>query len=152
MEAYLATIMTSTNPKSYVVLLDLDSDSGISFRNDNYHRNSYMQRFLRHFLPAINLRRDRIVLLYNKIDMTMFGTIHGCHNARGARQDAEIYYGQLFARLRGGLFNIEQFAFKTFCTGMFSRQVNNWGEEEKIYHVADDCYPCDLWREITRKF
>lgn len=149
-EAYLATIMTSTNPKSYVVLLDLDS--GISFRNDGYHRNSYMQRFLRYFLPAINLKRDRIVLLYNKIDRTMFGNIHGCQNPKGARQDAETYYGLLFARLKGGLFNIEQFAFKTFCTGMFSRQVNNWGEEEQIYNVADDSYPRDLWKEITRKF
>lgn len=149
-EPYLATIMTSTNPKSYVTLLDLDSD--ISFRNDSYHRDSYAQRFLTHFYPAINLDRDRIVLLYNKIDKTMFGTINGCTDARGARRDAELYYRQLFARMKGGLFNMEQFVFKTFCTGMFSKQMDNLGNEYQTYNVADDIYPRELWKEIVKKW
>lgn len=149
-EPYLATIMTSTNPKSYVTLLDLDSE--ISFRNDQYHRDSYAQRFLTHFLPAINLDRDRIVLLYNKIDKTMFGSINGCHDPKGARKDAEIYYKQIFAKLKGGLFNLEQFAFKTFCTGMFAKQTDNFGKEYQTYNVADDKYPRELWKEIIKKF
>lgn len=149
-EPYLATIMTSTNPKSYVALLDLDSE--ISFRKDSYHRDSYAQRFLTHFYPAINLKRDRIVLLYNKIDKTMFGTINGCTNAKEARKDAELYYKQLFANMKGGLFDIEQFVFKTFCTGMFSEQMDNLGNTYQTYNVADDIYPRELWKEITKKW
>lgn len=149
-EPYLATIMTSTNPKSYVALLDLDSE--ISFRNDSYHRDSYAQRFLTHFYPAINLKRDRIVLLYNKIDKTMFGTINGCTDAKGAREDAELYYKQLFANMIGGLFKMEQFVFKTFCTGMFSAQMDNLGNTYQTYNVADDIYPRELWKEITKKW
>lgn len=149
-EPYLATIMTSNNPKSYVMLLDLDSE--VSFRNDSYHRDSYAQRFLNYFLPAINLNRDRIVLLYNKIDKTAFGTINGCSNPREARKDSEIYYKQIFARIKGGLFNLEQFAFKTFCTGMFSGQLDEAGNRYQIYNVASDTYPRDLWREIVKKW
>lgn len=149
-EPYLATIMTSKNPKSYVMLLDLDSE--ISFRNDSYHRDSYAQRLLDHFLPKINMKRDRIVLLYNKIDMTPFGTINGCHNYSGAKEDAKMYYKQIFAKLRGGLFNLEQFAFNTFCTGMFSDQYNAFGEKYQTYNIADNVYPRDLWKEIVKKW
>lgn len=147
---YLATIMTSTNPKSYVMLLDLDSE--VSFRINENHKDMYAQRFLDCFLPAINLKRDRIVLLYNKIDTTSFGTINGCHNPKGAREDAEIYYRQIFSTLRGGFFNLEQFAFKTFCTGMFAKQTDSFGKEFQTYNVADDIYPRELWKEIIKKW
>ena len=93
-EPYLSTIMTSRNPKSYVVLLDLDSD--VCFRNDSHHRDSYSQRFLEYFYPNIDVRRDRIILLYNKIDVTPFGTINGCTDPNGAKADAKIFYQQLF--------------------------------------------------------
>lgn len=149
-EPYLATIMTSKNPKSYVVLLDLDSE--ISFRNDSYHRESYTQRLLNHFLPKINMKRDRIVLLYNKIDVTPFGTINGCHNSSGAKADAKMYYRPIFARLTGGLFNLEQFAFNTFCTGMFAKQYDALGEEYQTYNIADNVFPHDLWKEIVKKW
>lgn len=149
-EPYLATIMTSNNPKSYVMLLDLDSE--VSFRNDSYHRDSYAQRFLNYFLPPINLKRDRIILLYNKIDRTPFGTINGCQNPKGAKEDAKIFYRQIFAKLTGGFFNLEQFAFKTFCTGMFSSHFDDSGEEYQIYNVASDTYPRELWQEIVKKW
>lgn len=149
-EAYLATIMTSTNPKSYVTVLDLDSE--ISFRNDSYHRDSYAQRFLTYFFPNINLKRDRIILLYNKIDKTMFGTINGCQDPKGARMDAELYYKEIFAKLKGGLFNMDLFAFKTFCTGMFAKQTGNFGREYQTYNEADDVYPYELWKEIIKKW
>lgn len=38
-EPYLSTIVTSPNPKAYVMLLDLDSD--VSFRRNPNHRSSY---------------------------------------------------------------------------------------------------------------
>jgi len=153
-EAYLSTIMTSKNPKSYVLLLDLDSD--ISFRNDQYHRDSYAQRFLSYFYPAIDKSRDRIVMLYNKIDETLFGTIHGCHDIRGARKDAEMFYKQLFATMKvkkfGGFITCDNFAFKTFCTGMFSKQTDNVGNTYQTYNVAADVYPRELWKEIISKW
>jgi len=153
-EPYLSTIMTSNNPKSYVVLLDLDSE--ICFRNDSYHRDSYSQRFLNYFYPNVDVNKDRIVLLYNKIDVTPYGTIHGCSDPNGAKDDAKLYYPQLFATMRvrsfGGLITSDNFVFKTFCTGMFSKQTDNNGNEYQTYNVAKDVYPQELWREITRRW
>ena len=153
-EAYLATIMASNNSKSYVTLLDLDSE--ISFRRDGYLRESYSQRFLNHFYPAINKDRDKIILLYNKIDMTPFGDINGCHNLSAARDDAKLYYPQLFSTMRvsrlGGLMQVDNFSFLTFCTGMFSPQTDNFGNVFKVYTIASDVYPRDLWKEIISKW
>lgn len=153
-EPYLSTIMTSTNPKSYVMLLDLDSE--ISFRKDTYHRDSYSQRFLNYFYPNIDKRRDRIVLLYNKIDMTGFGNINGCDDPKGALEDAKIYYPQLFSSMKvtsfGGFIKSDNFVFKTFCTGMFSNQVDGFGNRYQTYNIASDIFPKDLWKEITRRW
>lgn len=154
-EPYLSTIMTSNNPKSYVMLLDLDSD--ICFRNDSDHRTSYSQRFLDYFYPNIDKRRDRIVLLYNKIDATPYGTINGCIDLNGAKVDAKSYYPNLFATMKihslGGFFTSENFVFKTFCTGMFSKILyDDKGNEYKTYDAANDIYPKELWKEITRRW
>lgn len=153
-EAYLATIMASNNPKSYVMLLDLDSD--ISFRRDRYHRDSYSQRFLNYFYPAINKNRDKIILLYNKIDVTPFGDINGCNNVSAARDDAKLYYKDLFASMRvqklGGFMQVDNFSFLTFCTGMFSSETDNFGNSFKVYTMASDVYPRDLWKAITSKW
>lgn len=153
-EPYLSTIMTSNNPKSYVVLLDLDSD--VCFRNDSHHRGSYSQRFLNYFYPNIDKKRDRIVLLYNKIDVTHFGTINGCTDLKGAKDDAKMYYPDLFASMRvqslGGFITSDNFVFKTFCTGMFSKLFDDKGNEYQTYNVAQDIYPKELWKEITRRW
>lgn len=152
-EPYLSTIMTSTNPKSYVMLLDLDSD--ISFRNDGYHRQSYSQRLL-DFYGNIDLDRDKVILLYNKIDKTTFGNIHGCSDVDGARDDAKLYYPSLFATMVisrfGGFIKASNFSFKTFCTGMFSKQTDNIGNVYQTYNEAGDVYPRDLWKEIISKW
>ncbi len=153
-EPYLSTIMTSKNPKSYVVLLDLDSEK--CFRNDPTHRASYSQRFLKYFYPNIDSRRDRIILLYNKIDATPFGSINGCTDFKGAKDDAKMYYPQLFATMRiqslAGFITSDNFVFKTFCTGLFSEHIDNNGNEYKTYNVAQDIYPKELWKEITRRW
>lgn len=153
-EPYLSTIMTSNNPKSYVMLLDLDSD--VCFRNDSRHRESYSQRFLNFFYPNIDVRRDRIVLLYNKIDVTHFGSINGCTDLSGAKADAQMYYPQLFATMKvkslGGLVTSDNFVFKTFCTGMFAKTIADDGSTYQTYNVAQDVYPQELWREITKRW
>jgi len=153
-EPYLAAIMTSNNPKYYVTLLDLDSFT--SFRRNGQYRADYEDRFLRYLYPAVNKNRDRIILLYNKIDMTPFGDINGCNNLKGALNDAKRYYPALFASLKvtkiGGFLQVDNFAFKTFCTGMFSDQTDNNGRPYQTYNIASDTYPRDLWREITSKW
>ena len=153
-EPYLAAIMTSNNPKSYVVLLDLDSE--VSFRNNGYHRESYERRFLNNFYPAINKKRDRIILLYNKIDKTMFGNINGCDDISGARADAELYYKGLFSTMKvkkfGGFITVDNFTFKTFCTGMFAKQRDSFGKTYQTYNIASDVYPQELWKEIIKKW
>ncbi|MGM9868039.1 MAG: hypothetical protein ACI30R_00225 [Sodaliphilus sp.] len=153
-EPYLQKIMGSNNIKNYVVLLDLDSE--ISFRNDPHHRNSYAQRFLTRFAPKIDTERDRITLLYNKIDTTPFGDINGCTNKSGAEKDAKLYYPSLFNKLQrraiAGFFTIPNYTFSTFCTGQFSKQVDEYGEEYQPYTPASDIYPQQLWKEITKRW
>lgn len=153
-EPYLAAIMTSNNPKFYVTLLDLDSVR--SFRRDGKLRADYEDRFLQYFYPNVNKSRDRVILLYNKIDMTPFGDINGCNNLSGAREDAKNFYPALFSSMKatkiGGFLKVDNFAFKTFCTGMFSNQTDNFGNSYQTYNIASDIYPRDLWREISSKF
>lgn len=152
-EAYLQAIMASRNIKSYVMLLDLDSDT--SFRRNGNHRESYERRILEHFYNNINKNRDKIILLYNKIDMTPFGDINGCNNFAGALRDAERYYPALFSSMKVtkfGLFTMDNFSFKTFCTGMFAAQIDNMGKKYKTYNIADDKYPRELWKEIISKW
>lgn len=152
-EPYLQAIMTSNNIKSYVMLLDLDSDT--SFRRDGNHRESYEQRILNHFYRNINKNRDRIVLLYNKIDETPFGDIHGCSNPSGALKDAKLYYPALFSSMKitkFGLVTVDNFSFRPFCTGMFANQTDNFGNQYKTYNIASDTYPRDLWKEIISKW
>lgn len=150
---YLSTIISSTNPKSYVTLLDLDSE--VSFRRDGNHRDQYANRFMTHFYPHINRNRDRIVLLYNKIDTTPFGSINGCHDPAGALNDARLYYPSWFNSMRTKkmvFFDMENYVFKTFCTGMFSMQTDANGNTYKTYNKASDVYPAELWAEITKKW
>lgn len=150
---YLNTIVTSPNPKAYVMLLDLDSD--VSFRRDTNHRNSYAARLLNPFYRNVDKNRDRVILLYNKIDCTQYGDINGCNNEAEARNDAETNYPSLFATMKRNFlvfWKIENFAFKTFCTGMFSDQVDNMGNTHKVYNVASEVYPRDLWNAITKRF
>ena len=152
-EPYLAAIMASPNPKSYVLLLDLDSE--ISFRNDSSRRDAYTNRFLSDFYPNINGDRDRIILLYNMIDKTPFGTIHGPENESEARNDAKMYYSQLFATMRVQrwvFFTVDNFVFQTFCTGKFSVATDEHGNSYKIYNIADDVYPERLWQEIVNRW
>lgn len=152
-EPYLQAIMASRNIKSYVILLDLDSDT--SFRRDGNHRESYEQRILNHFYVNINKNRDRVVLLYNKIDETPFGDINGCNNPSGALKDAKMYYPAWFSSMKitkWGMVTVDNFTFKTFCTGMFAVQTDNFGNKYKTYTIADDNYPRDLWKEIISKW
>lgn len=151
---YLANIIASKNPKTYVTLLDLDSE--ISFRKDSYYRESYTQRLMDFFFHNIDDDRDRIILLYNKIDCTQFGNIHGCKKETNARADAELYYPTLFASLKidkfGGLLKMDNFCFKTFCTGIFSDAIDDYGKPYQTYNVSNDIYPKELWNEITKKW
>lgn len=153
LQGYLSTIMTSKNPKSYVMLLDLDSK--ISFRNDPRLPSEYTERFLNYFYKDIHPTRDRIILLYNKIDMTRFGSINGCTDERAAKADAALYYQQLFNSMKVTKFvfwELENFAFKTFCTGKFTDEIDDNGNAYQTYNIADNVYPRELWKEIIRRW
>lgn len=153
-EMYLDAIITSNNPKSYVVLLDLDSE--ISFRIHFNHREAYQNRFINYFYNTIDTNRDRIILLYNKIDTTDFGNINGCKNLAGAKEDAKKYYPQLFSTMKikslGGFITLDNFVFKTFCSGRFPSNQNALGETYKAFYPASDIYPKELWKEIIKKW
>lgn len=151
---YLNTIMSSQNRKTYVILLDLDSK--FSLRNHKEERDMYAQRLISEIYPNINHQRDRVVFLYNKIDKTKFGNRNSVTNLKQARKDAELFYPALFSsfkkRLLGGLWELDDFVFMPFCTGIYTNQVDEIGNSFQTYIAADDSYPESLWNEIIRKW
>lgn len=154
-QGYLSTIIASNNPKTYVALLDLDSD--ISFRNNVTHRNRYTQRLLEKFYSQIHPDKDRFILLYNKVDEPGYGTIHGISETKKkqARRDAEMYYTTLFNTMKVTklvFFTMDDFAFQTFCTGSYTNVTDENGNEYKQYDMSDNSYPQDLWMDIIKKW
>ncbi len=152
-KAYLATIMTSPNPKTFIVLTDLWSEH--SFAADSKARNEYAQRFLTHFYPNIQSGRDKIILLYNKVDLTNWGDINSCKNPQQVLADAKTYYPSWFAKMRVKrwvFFEVDNFVFLPFCTGMYSAQTDNLGKTIQVYNPAGDTYPRTLWSEITKRW
>ncbi len=151
---YLNTIMASQNRKTYVIILDLDSK--FSLRNHQKERGLYAQRLIEQIYPNIHKKRDRIILLYNKIDMTGFATIHGMKNLTAAKEDSVQLYPMVYNSMKkkffGGLIELDDFVFKPFCTGVYTDQTDQNGNAFQTYVPADDCYPKDLWQEIIRKW
>ena len=155
LQGYLSKIMTSNNPKTYVTLLDLDSD--VCFRVNETHRNRYTTRILETFYKNMHPEKDRFILLYNKVDAPGFGTIHGISEAKKkqARKDAELYYATLFNTMKITklvFFTLDDFAFQTFCTGNYTNVTDDNGNEYKQYDISNNSYPQELWMEIIKKW
>lgn len=151
---YLNTIMASQNRKTYVIILDLDSK--FSLRNHQKERELYAQRLIEQIYPNIHKKRDRIILLYNKIDLTGFATIHGMTNLTAAKEDSVQLYPMVYNSMKkkyfGGLIELDDFVFLPFCTGVYTDQTDENGNDFQTYVPADDCYPKELWQEIIRKW
>ena len=151
---YLNTIMASQNRKTYVIILDLDSK--FSLRNHQKERELYAQRLIEQIYPNIHKKRDRIILLYNKIDLTGFATIHGMTNLTAAKEDSVQLYPMVYNSMKkkyfGGLIELDDFVFLPFCTGVYTDQTDEHGNDFQTYVPADDCYPKELWQEIIRKW
>lgn len=151
---YLNTIMASQNRKTYVIILDLDSK--FSLRNHQKERELYAQRLIEQIYPNINKKRDRIILLYNKVDLTGFATIHGMTNLTAAKEDSVQLYPMVYNSMKkkyfGGLIELDDFVFLPFCTGVYTDQTDENGNDFQTYVPADDCYPKQLWQEIIRKW
>lgn len=165
---YLQTICGGGvhNRKCFVLLLDLDScpedDKGVPqlqfrFRNNKDIRNLYIERITGKILKNIRRKKDRFILLYNKVDIPGFGTTTECSNEDGAKEEAQALYGRLFKsdklqRKWLGFFTLPNFSFLPFCTGSYSAQKDDEGKMIKQYNPSDDIYPQRLWAEIVRRF
>lgn len=151
---YLNTIMASPNRKTYVIILDLDSK--FSLRVHLRERELYAERLIEQIYPNIHKKRDRVILLYNKIDLTGFATIHGVTNLAAAKEDsAQLYpsiYNSFKKKLFGGLIEMPNYVFMPFCTGVYTDQTDENGDDFQTYVAADDSYPSNLWQEIIRKW
>lgn len=155
MPAYIANLVAAPNKKIFIFLLDLDSE--VSLRNDADKRHLYANRLISNiYHPLVDKRRDRVVLLYNKIDVPGFGDVHGVVNSTAAEKEARMLYTQVFNSLNrpilGGFFHVDNFVFKTFCTGIYTPEIDQFGHPHVEYDPASDKYPADLWKEIMRRF
>lgn len=151
---YIESLVATPNKKIFIFLLDLDSK--VSLRNDLEKRQLYANRLTTDLYELVNKRRDRVILLYNKIDVPKFGDRHGCNNPSGAEHEARMLYEQVFNSLKrpalGGFINVPNYVFKTFCTGKYSEMTGEDGKQHLVYNPSADVYPAELWKEIMRRF
>ena len=167
--AYLQHICSGgvPNRKCFVFLLDLDSypidDKGVArkelrFRNNPNLRDSYTQRLLNVILPLSDVKNDRFILLYNKIDLTPYGTTTGVKNEKEARKNAFDNYRDLFTspdmfrKYLGGFIKLPNYVYMPFCTGSYANETDDEGNPIKRYSISKDVYPERLWTEIMRRF
>ncbi|MBQ7279840.1 MAG: hypothetical protein IJR13_03820 [Bacteroidales bacterium] len=147
------------NKKCFIHILDFDSNPKSpeqSLRNNSTIRDLYAKRLINVIKPFAR-KIDRHILLYNKIDLTPYGTTHECKNFGGALRDAEQNYSYVFANMKkkilGGLFTVDDFVFLPFSTGTYSENYDDMGDIlSKDYNISSDIYPEKLWNEITRRF
>ena len=155
---YMKNLIASPNKKVFVFLLDLDSK--VSLRRDIKVREKYSRRLETIYNNLFERSRDRLILLYNKIDIPGYGTIHQPTQPDEAEKEVRMLYQQgqcnLFSTCRrpflGGLFQVDNFEFRTFCTGLYSDQTDDKGNPYQTYNISGDVYPRDLWNEIIRRF
>lgn len=143
------------NKKIFIYVLDLDSSKQLSLRSNPVPRGSYANRLINVISPLAKKGRDKRILLYNKLDLTSFGTIHEIRNKNGAEGEARQYYGSVFSgltkKILGGFISYEDFKFMVFSTGSFSNAKDDEGNDIQKYTISDDVYPKLLWNEIMRK-
>lgn len=129
----------------YIILLDLDSDT--SFRNNQMLRQKYEQKMTKLYNTYVLNHPSKVVLLYNKVDIPMGGlwaNANGCFNKEAILKDAKRNYPNLFFSRKFLFWEIEDFAFQTYCTGSYPLEGG--------YTASGPAYPSALWKEIVKQW
>lgn len=143
------------NKKVFIYLLNIDLNMGVYKPLGSYEamRGLYADRLINVFKPLAQ-PKDKFILLYNKVDMTNYGTIYKIKNRQGAVKEARQNYPYVFSSLRknvlGGLITYDDFKFLPFSAGWFVEDIDDEGNTTQSCIPSSDMYPQQLWKMIIR--
>lgn len=135
----LSKLITSENPKEYVFFVEP------RFGDSTESRHTYVE-IIRNILRLINYKKDKSIILYNKIDLTPFVLPDGkiasyyikdIQNRYPYLLEAISYYG--FAKF----FKPYRRPILPFSTGFYS-------SDNKYYVKSLDIYPMKLWQTLIK--
>lgn len=153
---YLNEIISTTRkapfPVYYVMLLDLHTDNNDFNDVNSDSRGAYEERLKEFFDKGYSgSRGDKVVLLYNKIDMVT--------NKQEAMENLlESFYPNLkehFKRKKWVFFNIPVYnGVQPYKTGYWETFTNDEGEESLQYKTdaESEGYAEQLWKTLTKRF
>lgn len=141
---FINYIICSPNPKQYIFFVEPNWE-------DIQTRNSYV-RHIADFQRHCNRRKDKQIILYNKIDKCpLYITPTGYVDKRIAAMDCQNQFAGLFDifRQRNPIIRWLQpyiFKFIPFSSGFFYQDVSGIYK----YEAGIDLYPQLLWQAITK--
>lgn len=138
--SYMTGIFNSNNKKVWIFLTEPDWDVNQTDRDEYVKRIGFCKK------QFFNTKRDKSIILYNKIDKTDFIYGPGQVHVKNAQTYCNNEYQGLFQIFRNT--NPLPFAkkytcrFVPFCTGVYGETKNGH------YDMSHDRYPHNLWETI----
>ena len=142
---YISKMQASANRKIWVIFIDM------VLNTDATRHAAYVER-IRDFSRHISLKRDRVIILCNKVDQSNRLTAGNIVNTKELMRDVNDHYPGLFEIYRNpsplaGLFGHKYlFEFVPFQTGAYDKDY----EDITTYTESDARYPSTLWKAIQK--
>lgn len=141
--SYMTGIFNSNNKKIWIFLTEPNWDVNQQDRDEYVQRINYCKS------QFFNLKKDKSIILYNKIDKTEFVSGPGQVYIRNAMKYCDNEYNGLFQIFRNTspLPWAEKFTckFVPFSTGTYGEAYK---PEDRHYDISHDAYPAKLWEAI----
>ena len=139
---YVNTIINSNNRKIWCIMIEPDWEN-------HSDRSNYVLRIQQ--LKSRMRLRDKVVFVYNKIDLTNFVLSPGRINLQQARRDVENLYPGIFTPFRNmnpitRIFSEWRCDFVPFQTGNFTESNTSL-----TYQEGPREYPAKLWNTILKQ-
>lgn len=112
----------------------------------------YVQKI--QLLQKMISRRDKSIVIYNKVDASQYFLKNGRVNQRAAERDVNNSYHNIFQCFRNenpitSLWKPYDCTFVPFNTGTYDTVIDN-GEEHKRFTAGSDAFPALLWQVIMK--
>lgn len=141
--SYMTGIFNGNNKKVWIFLTEPNWDV------NQIDREEYVQRIAYCKSQFFNLKRDKSIILYNKVDKTAYVTGAGQVNVKDAMKDCYYEYDGLFKIFKNTspLPWADKYTckFVPFSTGVFGKAAQG---QLGHYDISHDAYPARLWEVI----
>lgn len=142
--AFIHQIMCLPNPKQFIYVVEPHWGNIVD-------RTNYVQRITQCQTQFYNLRTDKVIILYNKIDITPFSLASGHVHIKYAFMDCKNLYNGLFNIFRQQNPILRWFKpynadFIPFTSGFFYPCESG----KSKYEIGLDIHPQILWKTIMK--